>query len=156
MTDLEIIGSAEVPGWPFVFVVGSYDKRITFYTQQIRALNLAAALCATGRLNGKWRFAVVGAGAAGVSLSAALALLRNDAHIDLYEREQDILHLQRGCRRRNLHPHIYDWPEVAASNPNAGLPILDWDAGTAHDVSEQVTRHFELIRGQLHARLRLR
>ena len=156
MTDLEIIGSAEVPGWPFIFVVGSYDKRITFYSQQVRALNLAAALSASGRLNGKWRLAVVGAGAAGVSLSAALALLRNDAQIDLYEREQDILHLQRDCRRRNLHPHIYDWPEMAASSPNAGLPILDWNSGNAHDVSEQVTRHFELIRGQLTARLRLR
>jgi hypothetical protein len=146
MNDLEIIESAEVPDWPLVFVVGSFDSRTTFFSQQTRALNLASALAATGRLVGKWKFCVVGAGAAGLSLAAGLALLLPEAQIHIFEREENALYLQHGCHQRNLHPHIYEWPRAGATGRSADLPILDWTAGSADAVAHEVFQQFEFIR----------
>jgi hypothetical protein len=42
MTDQETIESCEVPGFRNCYVIGSFDDRITFYSQQVRALNLIA------------------------------------------------------------------------------------------------------------------
>ena len=69
MNELDSINGAEVPGWPSIYVIGSYDSRITFYSQQVRGFNLAGALVANGILRDKRRFAVIGAGAAGLSES---------------------------------------------------------------------------------------
>jgi hypothetical protein len=145
LTHADVIDSAVVPGWGSAFVVGSFDKRITFYSQQVRGLNLAYALHASGGLKNKWRLAVVGAGAAGLSLSAALALLLPDAAVDVFESEQQALNLQRGCTRRHLHPHIYDWPLKGATKAEADLPILDWTADTSDKVAEHVVQQFEGI-----------
>jgi hypothetical protein len=142
MNELDSINGAEVPGWPSIYVIGSYDSRITFYSQQVRGFNLASALVANGILQGKRRFAVIGAGAAGLSVSAGLSILKPDCHVDVFEREEQALHLQRGCLQRNLHPHIYEWPRQGAREGSAGLPFLNWSAGTADSVAAEVMRQF--------------
>ena len=142
MNELDSINGAEVPGWPSIYVIGSYDSRITFYSQQVRGFNLASALVANGILRDKRRFAVIGAGAAGLSVAAGLSILKPDCHVDVFEREEHALHLQRGCIQRNLHPHIYEWPRQGARDESAGLPFLNWSAGTADSVAGEVMRQF--------------
>jgi hypothetical protein len=155
MDSLDPIYAAQVPGWPLVYVVGSFDSRITFYSQQVRGFSLAHSFLNTeGR--GKDRFAIIGAGAAGLSIAAGLSLLHPKSQIDVFEREARALHLQRGCTKRNLHPHIYDWPQKSSTAPAAGLPFLEWTAGTASSVAEAVIQQFETLQAHRQRRLLLR
>lgn len=156
MTAEEIVQGASVPGWPRVFVIGSFDTRITFFSQQVRALNLVDALVSTANLNDVQRIAVIGAGAAGLAASAALALLMPNAEIDVFESEGELLHLQRGCSSRNLHPHIYDWPKEGSIRQDADLPILSWSAGSAATVADAVTRSFNALKAALGERPNIR
>ncbi len=98
--------------------------------------------------------AVVGAGAAGVSAAAAVALL-STANVDLYERADEILPLQRASIQRRLDPHIYSWPAFGSDDPIADLPILDWTAGSARDVRADVKAQFEDILAALPGRIRV-
>lgn len=156
MKDYEILESAEVNEWPLIYVLGSFDSRITFFSQQVRAFNLAHALALSGRLPTTPRIAVMGAGAAGLSVAAGLAILLPPARIDVFERDQAPLHLQRGCSKRNLHPHIYEWPAQDAVDSNAGLPYLDWSAGSAAEVAGEVIQQFEILQACTNGRLNLR
>ena len=40
----KVLEGMSVEGWPGVYVLGCIDRRVTIYSQQVRALNLAAAL----------------------------------------------------------------------------------------------------------------
>src|SRR4051812_40314480 len=105
--------------------VGLFDRRITFYSQQVRALRLAHALSRPGNLKPNDYIAVVGAGAAGVTAALGLALLDND--VTLYDSAASILQLQSASPRL-LHPHVYEWPGLGSLEDRAGLPVLDWSA----------------------------
>jgi len=142
MTSFEPIDAATVPGWPYVYVVGSYDRRITFFSQQVRGFNLVHALTANDVLKNRTRFAVIGAGAAGLAVASGLSLLIPNAVVDVFEREEHPLHLQRDCGDRNLHPHIYEWPRSVARDERAGLPFLDWGQGPARAVAAEIVRQF--------------
>jgi hypothetical protein len=79
----DVIEGAQAPDQPNLFVIGAYDSRITFYSQQVRALELVHALQHQGRLRGGMRIAVVGGGAAGTTAAAAVGII-SDAQVDLY------------------------------------------------------------------------
>lgn len=145
MISFEPIDAATVPGWPYVYVVGSFDRRITFFSQQVRGFNLVHALAQNRVLGDRTRFAVVGAGAAGLASGSALSLLVPGAVVDVFEREQHPLHLQRDCDDRNLHPHIYEWPRAVARSLRAGLPFLDWTQGSASNVAADIMRQFGML-----------
>ena len=100
------------------------------------------------------RVAVVGAGAAGVSAAAAVALL-SGATVDLYERGDEVLTLQRASQRRRLDPHIYAWPAPGSTDPAADLPILDWTAGPTEGVRRDVKQEFESVIAALPNRIRV-
>jgi len=155
MDENEIAAGAEVKGWPRVYVLGSFDSRITFFSQQVRGFNLAHALAQPGRLPPAPNIAIVGAGAAGLAAATGLTLLLPDATISVFEREQTTLHLQHGCGSRNLHPHIYDWPDERAFAPEAGLPYLNWSAGSAADVATKVGQQFDVLQAHVKGRLNL-
>jgi hypothetical protein len=127
-----------------VFVIGAFDSRITFYSQQVRALSLVHALREQGVLRNGMRVAVVGGGAAGLTAAAGLAVLA-DVEIDLYERAQEVLPLQSATTRRRLDPHIYGWPEAGSDDPIADLPLLDWTAAPAQEVRRDLKQEFEAI-----------
>jgi len=139
---LDIIEGASVPGVPRLYVLGSYDKRITFYVQQVRALSLVHALQQQGYLRSNPRIAVIGGGAAGITAAAAAALVTN-SDVVLFERAQQLLPLQSATARRRLDPHIFDWPEWDTNDPAADLPILDWSAGPAREVRKDVAFDFD-------------
>jgi NADPH-dependent 2,4-dienoyl-CoA reductase/sulfur reductase-like enzyme len=141
MTDQETIESCEVPGFPNCYLIGSFDDRITFYSQQVRALNLIDALLRTAHLERFRQVAVIGGGAAGMTAAAGLALTL-DAQVELFERERNPVFLQRACTRRSLHPHLFDWPEAGALEEEARLPILDWRAGIAANAAQMVEQAF--------------
>lgn len=151
----DVIVGAASQAHPGLYVLGCYDKRITFYSQQVRALSLVHALHSEGYLNAPKRIAVVGAGAAGTTAAAALALITK-SEVNLFERSHELMPIQRATRQRNIDPHIFDWPEWDTDDPLADLPILDWSAGPAQDVRSAVASAFEHMSGALSPRLRKR
>ncbi|RWG14586.1 MAG: hypothetical protein EOQ55_23645 [Mesorhizobium sp.] len=152
LTPFDVIDGASVPARPGLYVLGCYDSRITFYSQQIRALSLAYALFEQGHLPANARIAVVGAGAGGITLAAALAAT-GGFRIYLFERSDDLMPLQRGATRRRIDPHIYDWPKEDARHEYAELPLLDWRSGSATQVRDDVMREFAAVRAAVGARL---
>lgn len=141
------------PNQERLYFIGTFDRRITFYSQQVRALRLAHALGETGAILPSHTVAVVGAGAAGVTIAMALALMGHD--VTLYDPADDILHLQSGSDRL-LHPHIYEWPRVGSLDNQAGLPILDWTAGSGAQVCAALQQTFRSALGRLSANLRFK
>jgi tetratricopeptide (TPR) repeat protein len=141
----DILLHMEVPSLPGVFVLGCFERRITFYSQQVRALNLIHALSDQGRLSRDARVLVIGAGAAG--LTAAAAAGRLGARVQVFEQDDEVMPLLRGNHTRWLHPHIYDWPQPGSEDPQAGLPLLDWHANMAGEVVRQLERQWtEMLR----------
>lgn len=118
----------EAPAYPNLFFVGSCDRRITFYSQQVRALELVHALHLAQRFRPNDRIAVIGGGAAG--LTAALALRTLERRVEVFEEAEELLHRQAGSPRM-LDPRIYEWPRAGALDVSADLPILTWSRGTA-------------------------
>lgn len=134
-----------------VYLVGCFDKGITVFSQQVRALNLAWILTDPNRTDSNAqtlvggpsadaskRVAIIGGGFVGLTIAAALLKKRVAAKITLFERRDTLLPLQHGCDSRWLHPHIYDWPKPGSEAYSAALPVLNWTAGRASDVVVQV------------------
>jgi HAD superfamily phosphoserine phosphatase-like hydrolase len=132
----QVLELMSVPKTPGIYVLGCFGKYVTVYSQQIRALNLAWALYKTGSLNASTRIAIVGGGAAGLTLAVAAARL--GATATLLEKLHAPMGLQRGSKKRFVHPHIYDWPSLEVESDYAQLPILDWTADYAGAVADQV------------------
>lgn len=151
----DILDGAAVRDRPNLFVIGSFDRRITFYSQQVRALSLIHALKELGYLHANPRIAVVGGGAAGVTAAAAAALVTG-SQVVLFESAATLLPLQSTTDRRRLDPHIYDWPAHYTTDPIADLPILDWESASCRAVREDILLGFEDIVVRLAPRLERR
>ncbi|OOG70027.1 hypothetical protein B0E45_14595 [Sinorhizobium sp. A49] len=138
-----------------MYVLGCFDRRITFYSQQVRALSLVHALHELGYLQNAPQIAVIGAGAAGLTAAAAAALA-SAGRVVLFETARELVPLQSATARRKLDPHIYDWPRDDATDAIANLPILDWEAGASRSVRQDVVLEFEDIAGRVAGRLEKR
>ncbi|WSH65616.1 ABC-three component system protein [Rhizobium ruizarguesonis] len=153
----EVIAGSSVEGRNGIYVLGCYDRRITFYSQQVRALSLVHALHEHEYLTGAPHIAVIGGGAAGIAAAAAAALA-SEGPVTLFESADLLLKLQSGTTRRRLDPHIYDWPFSNTEDPWADLPILDWEASVSNTVREEVLQQYHQIEvaagGRLTTRLR--
>ncbi|TZG32408.1 ABC-three component system protein [Agrobacterium sp. B1(2019)] len=146
MTADEIIAEALIPGTHSVFVLGSFERRVTVYAQQVRALNLVDAILSRGLLQDAGSVAIVGGGAAGITAAVALARAApNLKTLDLFERRSNVLDLQHHSSRY-LHPHFYDWPNAGSDNPDAGLPLMNWTAGSAGEVAAALRAQFDEAR----------
>lgn len=135
-----------VPGRPGLYVLGSFAKRVTLYSQQVRALNLVEALCRTGALAPGSRVAVIGGGAAGLTAAAGAAV--RGLEVSRLEKFSVPLRLQRQSQKRYLHPHIYDWPYEGSLDERTGLPLLDWGAGNADQVAREIEDGWEEVKGR--------
>lgn len=144
----------KAPDAESIYILGCLERRVTIYSQQVRAIELARSLLESGavRLNG--RVAIVGAGIAGLTLAATLAMAAPALRIVLFERESDVLHLQARSRDRFVHPHIFDWPSTEAAQSSAGLPLMDWAAGDAQAVAESLRKQFDSLAGHGNVELR--
>ena len=143
MTADEIIAEALVPDTHSVFVLGSFEQRVTVFAQQVRALNLVDAILSRGLLQETGRVAIVGGGAAGITAAVALARAApNLKTLHLFETRSDVLELQHNSSRY-LHPHFYDWPMAGSDNSDAGLPLMNWTAGSAGEVAASLRAQFD-------------
>jgi hypothetical protein len=120
---------------PGVYVLGHHERRLTVFSQQVRALNLIYALFKRRVLQRGASLAVVGGGVAG--LAAAGAVKRLGCLVTVLE-QKSLLHIFQGNRTRWIHPHLYDWPQVNSERSEAGLPILNWHADAAVSVERQI------------------
>ncbi|WP_437782531.1 FAD-dependent oxidoreductase [Sorangium sp. So ce1097] len=136
-----------VPAERGLYVLGSFEGRVTIYSQQIRALNLIHALWTTGALTEDRRLAVIGGGIAGIT--AALGAACKNIDVTLYERQPEVLHLMRGCHTRWVHPTIYDWPRGEALAPRERLPFLHWEAASAGDVAATLAEDWNHLKSVL-------
>lgn len=152
LTPQDIIDSAAIPDVPGAFVLGCYDNRITVYSQQVRALELAHALQKSHYVSSGLDVAVIGGGAAGMTIAAALAL-QGAQSVHLFERSRELMPLQRHSLQRRLDPHIYNWPAQGAENEEAELPILDWKSGAASDVRTTLVQQYVSIEKAVGGRL---
>jgi hypothetical protein len=144
MNAADILAESRAPGHNSVYFLGCFESRVTVYAQQVRALNLASALVTENQIRPNGKVAIVGGGAAGMTVAAALiALCPQLQNLILFERKSELLHLQMQSRDRYLHPHLYDWPRDGSLEPNAGLPILDWTAGVASSVASTLELRFK-------------
>jgi len=133
------------------YIIGVYQKGITFYKQQVRALNIFYGLVETGILKmpktnqPRKTVGIIGGGVGGTTFAAAC--IKSGFKVVLIEEKSILLHMQHGCTTRKIHPYIYDWPEkdFDMHSPYAKIPILSWKAETADIVAEQVRKEFESI-----------
>jgi hypothetical protein len=127
------------PGQSRLYVLGAYARRVTIYSQQVRAINLVDAIDRyRGGLNGR-RVAIVGGGIAG--LTAAARALDYGAKVSVFEQTEQLISLQNDASHRWVHPHLYEWPAESARRlleDKAGLPVLDWSAQKANDLAKDL------------------
>jgi hypothetical protein len=127
-----------------VFAIGVQERGVTLYNQQVRAHNLVWALTELDKAGVRklGRIAVIGAGAAGLTATAALLACNIDASLTLLEKEWDLCPVQQGCDGRWLHPSLYGWPSWGSRAPSASLPVLNWSEGRASDVARTLLDGF--------------
>jgi hypothetical protein len=138
-----------------IFFVGTFNSGVTVLSQQIRALNLARALVEKRMVDcfphsgsrTRRKLAVVGAGFAGLTFVAGLLAKEVNADITLFEERDTLLPLQLGSDSRWLHPHIYDWPGERSESSAAMLPVLNWTAARASDVTVQILTEWKRLLG---------
>ncbi|MEN9492116.1 MAG: hypothetical protein RJA63_2565 [Pseudomonadota bacterium] len=128
-----------------LFALGCFERRVTIYSQQVRALELARAMVEDSGMRLQGRVAVIGGGIGGATLAAALAVAAPQLHVVLFEAEDRLMHLQQGGRDRFVHPHIFDWPSPRADRDDAGLPLMNWSAGPASEVVAELAVQFDAI-----------
>ena len=150
-----ILTATTLPSRPGVFVLGSFDHTVSFYSQQCRALMLARAIHEGiitqhedgGAVPDTRPIAVIGGGVAGVTIAAALAV--SGQSVVLYEAEDDLMMLQSKARHRFVHPHIVRWPDRSALDDSARLPLLQWRAGSARNVIERIRQGFDNLKNRI-------
>ncbi len=140
-----------IPDRP-LYQLGCFEKGVTIFKQQARALNFTWALTKSESLRAssdpgrpRPRIAIIGGGFAGLTAAAALIKMQADVDITIFERRDTLLPYQYGCDTRWLHPRIYDWPNKNSTIETADLPVLHWTAGRASDVVVEVLRQWREI-----------
>jgi hypothetical protein len=141
-----ILELMSVPEAPQFYVLGAYAKRVTIYSQQVRAINLVDAIWRYHREPPGPRIAIVGGGIAG--LTAASRMLEyvaarapeNKTKVSIFEQNADFISIQSDATHRWVHPHLYEWPneESGAHLNDADIPQLSWHAQDARGLSKEL------------------
>lgn len=133
-----------VPGFKDLYILGCFARCVTLYSQQVRALNLVSALSHTRVIGPDTKVIVIGAGASGITASAAAALIGAD--VTLLDELEGPMELQYNNRQRWIHPYVYDWPKMERMDDDSThLPILNWTAAYADRVAEQIDAAWSTI-----------
>lgn len=127
---------------PNLYSLGPFASRVSFSSQQLRALNLVWSLERLRLIRRRQHVAVIGAGLAG--LTAAAGLIALGCRVTVFESANGVLSRQRNTLHRMAHPSINWWPERPLALTTE-LPFLDWYAGIAHDIAATVREQWEAI-----------
>ncbi|MCW3848080.1 hypothetical protein OF829_12590 [Sphingomonas sp. LB-2] len=121
--------AGRVPHKDRLYAIGPFAERVSFASQQRRAMNLICAIhdeiCRSGDdagLKGK-SACVVGAGLAGLTCSIALAAFNCTNWI--LEASHRPLNTTRHAKHREIHPTINFWPRETVSI-STELPFMNW------------------------------
>ncbi|WP_166301153.1 NAD(P)-binding protein [Bradyrhizobium sp. 2S1] len=137
-----------------IYSIGNFDAGVTVLSQQTRALNLACAMIEDGLVSctipGRKppqtrNIAIVGGGFAGLTFAAGLIAKNANVKISMFEERDVLLPLQHGSDARWLHPNIYNWPEAGSEMTAAMLPIMNWTAARASDVTVQLLSEWKIF-----------
>jgi hypothetical protein len=140
----DVLDLLSVPGFKELYVLGCFARYVTLYSQQVRALNLVSALSHIDVIKPGKKVIVIGAGASGITASAAAAML--GANVTLLDELEGPLELQYNNRQRWIHPYVYDWPKMERRDDDSThLPILNWTATYADRVAEQIEKGWTSI-----------
>jgi len=143
-----------------IYVVGPFASRVSFSSQQRRAISLVCDinddLKASGDqrgINGK-NVAIIGAGISGITAGLTVIALGGKAF--LYEKSTiegsgaetiktgQILPTVRYTTHRDAHPTLNFWP-YERIEPFTRLPFLNWHEGTCAEVSTQITQELNQL-----------
>ncbi|MDM0037046.1 tetratricopeptide repeat protein [Variovorax sp. J22P271] len=125
--------------YPGVYFLGPTASRVSFASQQRRALNLIWALNEARKLSGL-TVGVVGGGLAG--MTAAAAAIACGADVWLFDAGQRLCWTQRETDIRYVHPTINFWPQEPLTSITR-WPFLNWFAAPASEVIHTVERQWE-------------
>ena len=142
-----------------VYVVGPFASRVSFSSQQRRAISLICDIDNDLRTAGDAKglkdkeVCIVGAGIAGLTCAATVAALGGGAHVierasprsgkssaDRFD-AADILSTIRGASHRDAHPTLNFWPHEDIE-PFTRLPFLNWYESDCQTVADQITEQF--------------
>ena len=152
----QIIESSSHPKHGYsVFCIGPYGNRISFASQQQRALSLVWALHVLSILTehstqmssnassqSTKHIGVVGGGLAG--LTAAAAFITKGHRCTIFEKNKVILpNLNNGTR--HIHPTINFWP-LEPRAPATNFPFLNWHEGTPKNIEKQIQKDIDFLR----------
>jgi tetratricopeptide (TPR) repeat protein len=138
-TAIAALNALSVSEYPNVYFLGPFAERVSFASQQRRALNLFWALEQTKSVRGR-EVAVIGGGVAG--LTAAAAALTCGADVWLYEKEHELCSAQRETDSRYIHPTINFWPDESLQ-PITDWPFLNWHAAPCREVIGEIQGQWE-------------
>ena len=127
--------ASSINGYPHFSFVGPFGQRVSFASQQRRALNTVWAT--HPQLAGKKApsVAVVGGGIAG--LTTAAALLVKGCRVTLFERDVQFAGAQLRASHRYAHPTVNFWPEKSVDS-TTDFPFLEWHADHCHKVAGMI------------------
>jgi len=137
----KILQQSQVSGINNVYILGCTDTRVTFNTQQIRAFNLIWALFDQKKITSDSKVAIIGGGLSGMTAAAALKTVK--CKTTLYHDKATLMNIQEKSLGRYIHPNVYDWPKAGCEILHTDFPCMNWSAGTANRVFEQIEDRWE-------------
>lgn len=166
----ELLASRE-PFRDGVYVVGPFAGRVSFSSQQRRAISLVCDIDNDLKTAGDHQglrnkgVCIVGAGIAGLTCAATVATLGGEAYV--YEKQPErsrlasgrrvtihqILPTIRDAKHRNAHPNLNFWPHEDV-DPFTRLPFLNWHEGDCASVAERFAEQLNQL--MLHQEVRTR
>jgi hypothetical protein len=129
-----------------IYCVGPPSGRLSFMSQQVRAMNLVWALGQKGKIKPGSTVGVVGGGIAGLSAAMTLRALR--CHVTVYEKSRALLHRQRAATHRHAHPSINWWPNDSELLPTTSLPFLNWGMGQCDRIVQTMMSQWDRLKDQ--------
>ncbi|MDA9442735.1 hypothetical protein XH98_27270 [Bradyrhizobium sp. CCBAU 51745] len=123
-----------------LFVFNPYLPQQNFYSQQLRALALAAEITDRHLAPGHRSVCIVGAGVAGRTIAAAFRSL--GAGVTIVDKEIVDFSHYRNATHRELHPNIIFWP-FQEPTPATELPFMNWAQAPVTEVVEAMKKEWE-------------
>jgi NADPH-dependent 2,4-dienoyl-CoA reductase/sulfur reductase-like enzyme len=151
LTPAAILEATQIsPSAPVYALVPKFGP-VSFYSQQKRAYNLVSALRLAGKLPSGTTVAVVGAGLAGITASAAAHML--GCKVTLFESNEARFHQQHGNHTRFIHPNVIEWPRQSWMAAETQLPFLNWAAGECAGIIDDIEEQWQALGVELKTRL---